>query len=123
MTWYNPEKKKEKPVAGVTIKPGIKGDGIILKKGMKIEVSKKFERNLLESFYIANSSQREETTGLSKCYVFQVKRIIISRGDTFFGWNLGHTVYKSLGIKLNRLQRTATNLSKFQKLYNYITAV
>lgn len=74
MTWYNPEKKKEKPVAGVTIKPGINGDGIILKKGMKIEVSKKFERNLLESFYIANSSQREETTGLSKCYVFQVKR-------------------------------------------------
>ena len=95
----------------------------MLKKVMKIEVSKKFGRNLLESFYIANSSQREETTGLSKCYVFQVKLIIVSRGDTFFGWNLSHTVYKSLGIKFNRLQRTATNLRKFQKLYNYITPV
>ena len=95
----------------------------MLKKGMKIEVSKKFERNLLESFYIANNSQGEETTDLSKYYVFQVKLIIISRGDTFFGWNLSHTVYKSLGIKLNRLQRTATNLRRFQKLYNYITPV
>ena len=66
---------------------------------MKIGVNIKFERNLLESFYIVNTSQREETTGVSKCYVFQVQRIIISRGDMFFGWNLSHTVYKSLGIK------------------------
>ena len=95
----------------------------MLKKGMKIEVSKKFGRNLLESFYIANSSQREETTGLSKCYVFQVKRTTISRGDTLPGWNPSHTVYKSLGIKFNRLQRTATSLRKFQKLYDYITPV
>ena len=90
---------------------------------MKIGVSIKFERNLLESLYIVNTSQREETTGVSKCYVFQVQRIIISRGDMFFGWNLSHTVYKSLGIKFNRLQRTATNLRKFQRLYNYITPV
>ena len=89
----------------------------MLKKGMKIEVSKKLERNLLESFYIANNIQRKETTGLSKCYVFQVKVIIISGDDTFPGWNLSLTVYKSLGIKFNRLQRTGTNLRKFQKLY------
>ena len=52
LTWDNPEKKKEKPVARVKIKPGMTGDGKLLKKGMKIEVSKKFGRNLLESFFI-----------------------------------------------------------------------